>query len=42
MTSCYEMEDKEEGDEDQLEESSEYENRVLTIPEALPACMDWR
>jgi len=34
MTSCYEMEDEEEGDEDQLKESSEYEKKVLTIPEA--------
>jgi len=42
MTSCYEMEDNEEGDEDQLEESSEYEKSVLTIPEALPACMNCR
>jgi len=42
MTSWYEMEDEEEGDEDQLEESSEYKKRVLTISEALPACMDWR
>ena len=36
------MEDEEEGDEDQIKESSEYEKRVLTIPEALPACMYWR
>jgi len=42
MTSCYKMEDEEDGDEDQLEESSEYEKGVLTIPKALPACMDWR
>ena len=42
MTSCYEMEDEEEGDEDQPKESSEHEKRVLTIPKALLACMDWR
>ena len=42
MTSCYEMEDEEEGDENKLEKSSENEVRALTIPEALPACMGWR
>jgi len=42
MTSCYEMEDEEEGDEDELEKSSENEVRALTILEALRACMDWR
>ena len=36
------MEDEEEGDEDKWEKSSENEARALTIPEALPACMDWR
>jgi len=40
MTSCYEMEDEEEGDEDKLKKSSENEVRDLTIPEALQACMD--
>jgi len=40
MTSYYEMEDEEEGDEDKLEKSSENEERALTILEALPACMD--
>ena len=42
MTSCYEIEDEEEGDEDKLEKSSENEERALTIPKALPACMDWK
>jgi len=36
------MEDEEEGDEDKLENSSESERRALTVPEALPACMDGR
>ena len=39
MTSCYEMEDEEEGDEDKLEKSSKNEERALTILEASPACM---
>ena len=42
MSSCYEMEDKEEDDEDKLKESSGNEVRTLAIPEAFPACMDWR
>jgi len=42
MTSCYEMEDEEEGDEDKLKKSSENEKRTLTIRESLPACIDWR
>ena len=42
ITSCYEMEDEEEGDKDKLEKPSENEVRDLTISEALPACMDWR
>ena len=36
MTSCYEMANEEEGDEDKLEKSSENEVRALTIPEAFP------
>ena len=42
ITSCYEMEDEEEGDEDKREKYSENEVRALTIPEVLPACMYWR
>jgi len=42
MTSCYEMKDEEEGDENKLEKSLENKVRALTIPEAFLACMDWR
>ena len=42
MTSCYKMEDEEEGDEDKLEKDSENEVRALTISEAFSACMAWR
>ena len=42
MTSCYEMEDKEEGDKEKHEKSSKGDDKTLTVLEALPTCMDWR
>jgi len=42
MTSCYGLEDEENGDEEKLEKPSESEEKTLTILEALPVCMDWR
>jgi len=41
-TSCYEMEDEEEGDEEKLEKPSKSEDKTLTVLEALPTCIDWR
>jgi len=40
MTSCYKIEDEEEGDEYQLEKSLENKLRTLIILKALLACMD--
>ena len=42
MTSCYEMEDEEEGDEEKLKKYSESEEKTLTILQALLASTDWR
>ena len=42
MTSCYKMEDKENGDEEKQEKSWEDDDKTLTLLEALSACIDWR
>ena len=42
MTSCYEMEDEEERDEEKLEKPLESEEKALTILKALSACTNWR
>ena len=42
MTSCYEMEDEENGGKEKHEKSSEDDDKTLTVLEALPTCMDQR
>jgi len=41
MTSCYEMEDKENGDEGTQEKSLGDDDKTLTVLEALLTYMDW-
>jgi len=41
MTSCYEMEDEENGDEERQEQGLEDDDKTLTVLEALPTCIDW-
>jgi len=40
MTSCYDMEDEEEGDEEKLDKPSESDDKSLIVLEALPTCID--
>jgi len=42
MTPCYEMENEEDMDKEKWEKPSKSDDKILTILEALLACMDWK
>ena len=42
MTSCYELEDKEDKEEGMLEKPPKDDDKALAILETLPICRDWR
>ena len=42
MTSCYEMEEDGEEDEEKVEKPSKSKEKTLTVLEALSTCINWR
>ena len=42
MTSCTELEDEEDGEEEKQEDSPKGDDKTLVVLEALPARMGWR